>query len=165
MSAGALESPKLLLLSGIGPKADLSKLYIPGLPDVGKPLCDCLLLELVGIRQAGSQRCSSYRIRPEGLKEAREQWNRDRSGPLAGHYLPQMIGDSKNDKVSQSEEFQELDGNLHRALIAGTKPHFEMVSVGMAAAFEGSCAARGSVTLKSAHRRNIRPTCCNRSGL
>lgn len=40
-----------------------------------------------------------------------------------------MIGYFKSDKVIQSEEFQQLDGKLQKALIAETKPHFEMVSV------------------------------------
>ena len=132
MSAGALDSPKLLLLSGIGPKAELSKLHIPiiaDLPDVGKNLCDRLFLELVSVRQADSHHRTSYITSPDALEEARDQWNRDGSGPLAGYYLPQMIGYFKSDKVIQSEEFQELDSELQRALIAETKPHFEMVSV------------------------------------
>lgn len=41
LSAGAINSPQLLLLSGIGPKEDLEKLGIPvlcNLPGVGKNL-------------------------------------------------------------------------------------------------------------------------------
>lgn len=132
LSAGALDSPKLLLLSGVGPRAELSKLHIPtivDLPGVGKNLCDRLFLELVSIRQAGSHHRTSYITSPDGLEEAREQWIKDKSGPLAGYYLPQMIGYFKSDKIIQSEEFQGLDGELQRALIAETKPTYEIVSV------------------------------------
>ena len=132
MSAGALDSPKLLLLSGIGPKAELSKLRIPSLidlPGVGKNLCDRLFLELVSIRQPGSHHRTSYIASPDSLKEARAQWNKDRSGPLAGYYLPQMIGYFKNDQIIRSQEFKELPYELQRALTAETKPHIEIVSV------------------------------------
>ena len=132
LSAGALDSPKLLLLSGIGPKAELSKLHIPiinDLPGVGENLCDRLFLELVSIRQEGSHHRTSYITTPDGLEEARKQWIKDKSGPLAGYYLPQMIGYFKSDKIIHSKEFQELDGELQRALIAETKPTYEIVSV------------------------------------
>ena len=132
MSAGALDSPKLLLLSGIGPKAELSKFQIPlikELPGVGQNLCDRLFLELVSIRQAGSHHRTSYIKSPDGLKGARKEWSKSRSGPLAGYYLPQMIGYFKSDQVVHSEEFHKLDNKLQKALTADTKPHFEIVSV------------------------------------
>ncbi len=50
VSAGALASPKLLLLSGIGPAKDLKKLSIPvvaDLPGVGKNLQDHLQLPMI----------------------------------------------------------------------------------------------------------------------
>ena len=43
MTAGAIDSPRLLLPSGIGPKADLQKLnvsIVKDVPAVGQPLAD-----------------------------------------------------------------------------------------------------------------------------
>ena len=88
LPAEALDSPKLLLLSGIGPKAELSKLHILiiiDLPGFGKNLCDRLFRELVNIRGAGSHHRTSYITSSDGLKEAREQWLTDRSGSLGGY--------------------------------------------------------------------------------
>lgn len=132
LSAGALDSPKLLLLSGVGPETELSKLHIPvvvDLPGVGENLCDRLFLELVSVRKPDTHHRTSYITSPDGLDEPRKQWIKDGSGPLAGYYLPQMIGYFKSDKVVQSEEFQGLDSKRQRALTAETKPHYEIVSV------------------------------------
>ena len=132
LSAGALDSPKLLLLSGIGPKAELSKLHIPlikDLPGIGKNLCDRLFLSLVSIRKAGSHDRTHNMVSPEGMKAAREEYLEHRSGPLADYYLSQMISYFKSEKIVQSEEFQALDGTLQKSLAADTKPHYEIVSV------------------------------------
>lgn len=132
MSAGALDSPKLLLLSGIGPETESSKFQIPlvvDLPGVGQNLCDRLFLELVSIRKAGNHHRTSYITSPDTLEAARKQWKKDKSGPLTGYFLPQMIGYFKNDKMIQSEEFQGLDTGLQRAFTAETKPHLEIISV------------------------------------
>lgn len=132
MAAGALDSPKLLLLSGVGPKSELSKLHIPTTTDlhgVGKNLCDRLFLELVSVRKPGTHHRTSYITSPDTLEEARKEWVKDKSGPLTGYYLPQMIGYFKNEKIIQSEEFHGLNSELQRALTAETKPQFEMVSV------------------------------------
>ena len=120
LSAGAINTPKLLLLSGIGPKAELSKFQKPkipiivDLPGVGKNLCDGLFLELVSIRRPGSHHRTSYIGSRDALAEARKPWIKNRSGPLVDYYLPQMIGYFKNDKIVRSEEFQELDYILQK---------------------------------------------------
>jgi choline dehydrogenase len=49
LSAGAVGSPQILLLSGVGPKAELESVGIPcqvDLPDVGKHLKDHLQVGL-----------------------------------------------------------------------------------------------------------------------
>lgn len=137
--AGALDSPKLLLLSGIGPGAELSKLQIPSfvsLPSVGQNLCHRLFLELVSVRNVGSHHRTSYIASPESLEEARAQWKNDRFGRLAEYYLRQMIAYFKNDKVIQSHGFQGLAGELQRTLTAEIKPHIGIISMGMSSLLE-----------------------------
>ena len=132
LSAGALDSPKLLLLSGIGPKEELGKYDIPiihDLPGVGKNLHDHLWLELVTTQKAGSRHRTSYITSPEAIQEARTQWAKDKTGPLSDFYLPQAISYLKSDRVRNSREFEELDSAIQEHLQADTKPNYEMISV------------------------------------
>ena len=130
-SAGALDSPKLLLLSGIGPEEDHAKHNIQvtyHLPGIGRNLHDHLRLELVTIQKPGSRHRTSYIHSPDALQAARAQWVKDRTGPLSNYYLPQMISYLKSDRVRNSREFKELAGAVQDHFQAETKPNFEMIS-------------------------------------
>ena len=132
LSAGALDSPKLLLLSGIGPKEELSEYDIPvihDLPGVGKNLHDHLWLELVTTQKSGGRHRTSYVRSPDAIQEARTQWAEDKTGPLSNFYLPQAISYLKSDRVKSSREFKELDSAVQEHFQADTKPNYEMISV------------------------------------
>ncbi|KAL8967478.1 MAG: hypothetical protein Q9183_002904, partial [Haloplaca sp. 2 TL-2023] len=132
LSAGALDTPKLLLLSGIGSKAELEDLDIPcimDLPGVGKNLHDRLFMELVTVRKPGTPHRTSYLMSsPEKLEEARQQWAQDETGPLSYFFLPQMIGYLKSESLMDSEEFKALDPSVMAALKADSAPHLEIIS-------------------------------------
>lgn len=133
LSAGTLDTPKLLLLSGIGPSSKCEPHGIPMCHErsgVGKNLHDHLFLELVTTRKNGSHHRSSYLpSSPEAFEEARKQWMKDQTGPLSEFYLPQMISYLKSHAVLQSEEFQDLDKFVQEALLAETVPNYEIYSV------------------------------------
>ena len=132
LSAGALDSPKLLLLSGIGPKEELEEHGIPviqNLPGIGKNLHDHLWLELVTTQKMGSHHRTSYISSPDALQAARDQWIKDKTGPLSDYYLPQMISYLKSDRISSSKEFEELDNLVQKHLQAETTPNYELISV------------------------------------
>lgn len=131
-SAGALDSPKLLLLSGIGAKEELSKydiLVVQNLPSVGKNLRDHLWLKLVTTQKPDSHHRTSYISSPDDLQDARAQWVKDKTGPLSDYYLPQMISYLKSDRISRSTEFKQLDNLVQEYLQAETSPHYELISV------------------------------------
>ena len=132
LTAGAIDSPKLLLLSGIGPKTELAKHGVDtflDLPGVGKNLQDHLWIELVTVQKPNSPHRTSYINSPASLEEARAQYAKDNSGDLAGYYLPQMIAYLKNNRLIHSEEFQDLDEATKRFFLAETRPHYELISV------------------------------------
>ena len=133
LSAGALDTPKLLLLSGIGSKAELENLEIPcimDLPGIGKNLHDRLFMELVTVRKPDTPHRTSYLMSsPETLEEARQQWAQDETGPLSYFFLPQMIGYLKSKSLIDSQEFKALNPTIMAALQADTVPHLELISV------------------------------------
>ena len=132
LSAGAIDSPKILLLSGIGPKKDLSELNIPLVQDlsgVGKNLQDHYFLPLITTQKPGTHHRTSYVNSPASLEEARKQWIKNQTGPLSDYYLPQMIAYLRSDRVLRSEEFQKLDDAVRNRYEAKTKPNYELLSV------------------------------------
>ena len=86
LSAGALDTPKLLLLSGIGPKPEIAVHGIDSthdLPAVGKGLEDHFLVMLnMKMKAGGNDRPATY-ANPEALAAARAQFSKDRTGPLS----------------------------------------------------------------------------------
>ena len=132
LSAGALDSPKILLLSGIGPREELAQHNIPSIqdiPGIGKKLHDHYWLKLVTTQKPGTHHRTSYISSPETLEEARAQWIKDKTGPLTDYYLPQMMSYLKSDRILCSKEFLELDSAVQNYLQAETTPHYELISV------------------------------------
>ena len=132
LSTGTLDTPKLLLLSGIGPADEIKDPEIPlihNLPGVGKNLQDRLFLRLVTTRRPGGYHRTSYIDTPAALAEARKGWATHQSGSLSSYYLPQMIGYFKSGQVTESEEFRDLEESTRRMLKREGTPHFEIISV------------------------------------
>lgn len=88
LSAGAYNSPQLLMLSGVGPAADLRRLGIPlvkDLPGVGQHLLDHYL---VGVTMAlkDCARTAEYDFQPDQFVANLDQWqNGYGQGPLASN--------------------------------------------------------------------------------
>lgn len=95
LSLGTIDTPKLLLLSGIGPRDELEKLNIPCLldqPKIGKDIIDhCYLVLGWGVScELGTS--TPYEKDPEQQKAARAQWIKDKTGPDATRNLKNLIG-------------------------------------------------------------------------
>ncbi|CAF9922341.1 MAG: hypothetical protein HETSPECPRED_005044 [Heterodermia speciosa] len=131
LCTGALDTPKLLLLSGIGPREELARHgieVIHHLPGVGKNLRDRLWVELVTVQKPNSHHRSSYIDSPATLEEARTQYLKDKSGPLSDFDLPQMIAYLKSERLLNSKDFSALDTPTQQIFQAETRPHFELIS-------------------------------------
>ncbi|KAL8728736.1 MAG: hypothetical protein Q9166_005223 [cf. Caloplaca sp. 2 TL-2023] len=115
-----------------GAREELAKHNIPLVRDlagVGKNLRDHLWLEIVTTQRPHSHHRTSYINSPAVLEEARGQWMKDKSGSLADYYLPQIIAYLKSERLSDSEEFQDLDETVQKAFCEETRPDYELISV------------------------------------
>lgn len=87
VSAGALRSPQLLMLSGIGPKAELERLGIDvvlNLPGIGKNLQDHLHTR---VRCEITEPLTFAALPSETKVAALREYETDRSGPLGSNFL------------------------------------------------------------------------------
>lgn len=123
LAAGALQSPQLLLLSGIGPAEDLNRLGIPvthDLPGVGENLQDHLQIRLI-YKVAKPITTNDDLASLWGRARIGLQWLLTRSGPLAvginqGGLFARVLPESVTPDVQF--HFATLSADL-----AGAKPH------------------------------------------
>lgn len=164
LSAGALDTPKLLMLSGVGPKAELNKHNIPIVADlpVGVGLQDHLHVTMcIQIKDGADQRAAWST--PEATEAARKQLALDGTGPLSTMYNSALVGFSKGSpSVYSSEEFNSLPEDVRTYLQRSTVPSYEFSAgcpafymdptktYASALAFNMAVQSRGNVTLKSA---------------
>lgn len=132
LTAGSIDTPKLLLLSGIGPTKELSKLQIPcilDVPAIGQNLQDHCGVRII-IRMSGdfSDRWA-FASNPGRVEAARSQWARDQTGPMSDLYSNGMICFTKLPELENSMEMEELDPSTREYLEMKTVPHFEIIAV------------------------------------
>ncbi|KAK3062503.1 hypothetical protein LTS18_003935, partial [Coniosporium uncinatum] len=130
LSAGALDTPKLLQLSGVGPKEELSKHGIEcvaDLPGVGRNLQDHWFVPLTVQLKTPNER--SALADPEALAAAREQFNKDGTGPLAIVYgAVSMAFLRPNADLEASKEYKSLDKEVQKHLTHPTVPTWELIT-------------------------------------
>jgi len=133
LSAGALNTPQILMLSGIGPSDELAKHNIPLLhemPEVGQNLQDHAFCGAAIITKPGTEGRMAYETDPEAQKAARAQHKKDQTGLLNTLYCSCPMGYFKNDAIVASKEFTELDAYTQEHLKKPTVPLFEITTVG-----------------------------------
>ncbi|KAJ6540713.1 aryl-alcohol oxidase-like protein [Mycena capillaripes] len=93
LSAGSIGTPQLLMLSGIGPAAQLEEVGIPSvldLEDVGANLQDQSILTLQW--QVNGTTLSNFLSNQTAVGDAVTQWCVDKTGPAAGSTVVNTIG-------------------------------------------------------------------------
>jgi choline dehydrogenase-like flavoprotein len=130
LSCGSLDTPKLLMLSGVGPADELAKLNIPILKDlghVGKGLRDHNHLDMLWKRAEHTSEKWKYYRNPEAIAAAIAQWDKDQTGPLAHYNANFPIAFLKNERIYASAEFEALPEDVKNHLRAPTVPLFEVI--------------------------------------
>ncbi|KAK9778880.1 hypothetical protein SCAR479_04116 [Seiridium cardinale] len=129
LSAGALDSPKILMHSGLGPANQLEKFNIPvvrDIPLVGQGLRDHQFCPLVFTRAKDTTNRASFYGDEKVMDEALEQWEKNGTGPWAKFACETGIGFFKLDAVTSSKEFQNLPQEEQAYLQSETVPHMEV---------------------------------------
>ena len=130
LCAGALDSPKLLMLSGIGPAQHLQEHNIPvvqDLPHVGKGLRDHYAIGPTWVRAEHTSERHKYFRSAELQAKAREEFEQAGTGPLAEIHCSVALGFFKHDAVNTSEEFKALPKEARDYLSKPTVPTFEVI--------------------------------------
>ncbi|KAH8878924.1 alcohol oxidase [Thozetella sp. PMI_491] len=131
LCAGALDTPRILMHSGIGPADQLEKFDIPvvlSVPAIGKGLRDHAFCPLVYKRSDSSTSRASFYGAQSTMDAALEQWKKDGTGPWAKFACETGIGFFKLDKLPSWSEFQRLPAEEQRYLQHDTVPHYEMLT-------------------------------------
>ncbi|MCJ1453409.1 hypothetical protein MMC28_003756 [Mycoblastus sanguinarius] len=129
LCAGAIDTPKLLLLSGVGPAEEIQAQGIKvvhDLPGVGKNLQDHAGLCLLDLMDTKFSSRATFRAGSCELEAAREQWKKDGTGLLATNSSCSLIAFVKDDSLISSSAFKSLDHATQDYIKQPTCPHFEL---------------------------------------
>ena len=134
LSLGSIDTPKLLLLSGIGPEDELQNLGIPcrvNLTRIGKDMLDHLFL---AVRWGCSSELSDKMAQSSNetvLVAARKEWLKSRTGSEAVRSLGNLVGFLKLDPNRYSqEELHKLPAEVQRRINQPDTPQFEVFLAG-----------------------------------
>ncbi|CAI7649297.1 unnamed protein product [Penicillium discolor] len=131
LSAGTLDTPKILMHSGIGPAADLEKFNIPvvnDLPAVGQGLRDHYFVPLILSRNPETNDRNSFFQDPAAMEAAMKQWEDNNTGLWTRYGCQVGSGWFKSDRITSSPEFKALPASVQEFMNRETIPHYEMIT-------------------------------------
>ena len=129
LSAGALDTPRILMHSGIGPKDQLEQFGIPVVqssPAIGQGLRDHGFCPLIYKRTEDSTGRPAFYGDQAVMDAALEEWEKHSTGPWTKFATEMGIGYFKLDQLASSAEFKSLPADVQSYLNSETVPHFEV---------------------------------------
>jgi choline dehydrogenase-like flavoprotein len=132
LCAGAIDTPKLLLLSGVGPAKELATKNIAivhDLPGVGKNLQDHCGVFLEEVASSAYSKRVQFMKDEEQAAAARQQWNQDHTGPLDTHFCSNVVAYPKFPNIPTSEAFQSIDEVTRNYMLDPRVPSYESLMV------------------------------------
>ncbi|KAJ4304344.1 hypothetical protein N0V88_001957 [Collariella sp. IMI 366227] len=131
LTAGSLDTPRILMHSGIGPKEELEKFGIPVVhasSAIGQGLRDHAFCPLVYTRTEGSTSRAGFYGNQEAMDTALEEWKQHGTGSWTKFATELAIGYFKLDSLPSTLEFKSLPENEQRYLNLPTIPHYEILT-------------------------------------
>ncbi|UPX18625.1 Choline dehydrogenase [Ascochyta rabiei] len=131
LCAGAIDSPRLLLVNGIGPKSELESVGVAvkkDLPGVGKHLQDHVLAFMsVEVDGALNDRWA-FESNEKRTSEAAALWEKDRTGAFALQQSCLWGGFLKHPELTSFPEFAALPAATQRFLAKDDVPTYEFIN-------------------------------------
>lgn len=131
ISAGTLDTPKILMHSGVGPAEQLQQFHIPvvrDLPAIGQGLKDHLFAPVAFARNPETNDRNAFFGHEATMDAAMKQWQENCSGPWARHSCQVAAGWFKSDRITSSDEFKALPASVQEFLQRETVPHYELAA-------------------------------------
>ncbi|KAI0465863.1 hypothetical protein F4859DRAFT_499487 [Xylaria cf. heliscus] len=131
LSAGALNSPGIMMHSGLGPAKQLEEFNIPviqDIPAVGQNLRDHMFTPLVYQRTETSTSRPSFYGNAQAMDDALKQWKKDSTGAWSKFASELGIGWMKFEDLELTPEFKSLPQDEQNFLLKETIPHYEIVT-------------------------------------
>jgi choline dehydrogenase-like flavoprotein len=130
LSTGSMDTPRVLMHSGIGPADQLRKFDIPVLQansHVGANLADHHHIIPTYIRKDGTTPRDSYFKSKELQAAAKTQWERDGTGVLSEMATSLVIAWDKLPSIFETSEFKALPQETQEFLQKPTVPTYELM--------------------------------------
>ncbi|KAF2866413.1 hypothetical protein BDV95DRAFT_505141 [Massariosphaeria phaeospora] len=127
---GAIDTPKLLLLNGIGPSKELEALgidVVKNLPGVGKQLHDHVMTFLSVEVDTDQNDRYALESNKEMVAEAQALWEKDKSGDFALHHSALWGAFLKLADLEEYPEYKALDKAQQEFLSRDAVPTYEIV--------------------------------------
>ena len=131
LTPGSLDTPKILMHSGLGPAEQLRQFQIPvvkDVPAVGQGLRDHFFAPMCFQRSPATNDRNAFFGDQVAMASALEQWNKDGTGPWARHSCQIAAGWLKSDRLVESAEFKALPSTVQEFLQRDTVPHYEFMT-------------------------------------
>lgn len=133
LTAGTFNTPKLLMLSGIGPKDHLAEHGIPlvkHLPGVGQNMKDHPSVFLTALMDGRFFNRTAFESSPSLISAAQTQWDESGTGEMSKQFSSLPVMFNKLSKIYDTPEFHALDKQEKEYLRQDTVPSYEAVFMG-----------------------------------
>ncbi|KAL3448271.1 hypothetical protein BJX65DRAFT_275379 [Aspergillus insuetus] len=131
LSTGSLDTPRILMHSGLGPASHLAEFNLPVLvdiPAIGQGLRDHPFSPITFLRDPKTNTRNAFFGSQDAMDAALTQWQKDNSGPWTRYGAQLMMGFLKSEAATASSEYKALPEDVKRFLSKPTTPHFEIIA-------------------------------------
>jgi choline dehydrogenase-like flavoprotein len=135
ITSGSIDSPKLLLLSGVGPAKELEThgiQSIHNLPAVGKNAVDHVSVFVSRLMDRSFSGKFEFALDSAQQTAALEEWRANHGGPLSFHGSSNTILFQKDETIYDTNTFKSLDEEKRNFLRRPDVPTFEIITVRIA---------------------------------